>query len=306
MLVSVIITTYKHEKFISETIDSILNQTFQDFEILIGDDSPNNDTWNVIEKYVKKYPDKIRARHHEESLWVVKNLKFLMDKVNKDSQYIAFLEWDDIYIPNNLSTKLEVFKKHPDVSLIYNECSIINEFWKTTTKYFLKNQWCKYFYKNESLNLNEVLCSLTPLYHSWSTIMVKSDIIKKYPITIPSLSNHSLVSDFLFFFSVWNNEKIYGIEEPLTWYRVHSNNLSRSINNSLTNDLLKVFEYYFDNNIIDKRAYNKWKTICYATLFLSFTKNALKSLFKSFKSNFFFAIYTIFYKLRAYFIIKKK
>lgn len=306
MLISIIITTYKHEKFIAETIKSILSQTFQNFEILIGDDSPNNDTWNIIEKYVKEYPDKIHARHHEESLWIIKNLNFLMDKVNKDSQYIAFLEGDDIYMPHNLSTKLDVFDKYPEVWLVYSECSIINELWKTTTKYFLKNQWCKYFYKNESLQLNEVLCSLTPLYHSRSTIMVKTDMIKNYPITIPSLMNRSLVSDFLFFFNVWSNEKIYGIEEPLTWYRVHSNNLSRSVNNSLTNDLLKVFEYYFNKGLINKKAFNKWKTICYATLFLSFTKNALKSLFESCKSNFFFTIYTIFYKLRAYFIIKKR
>jgi len=68
MLISIIITAYNHEKFIAETIQSILNQTFQNFEILIGDDSPNNDTWSVIESYVKQYPDKIHARHHEESL----------------------------------------------------------------------------------------------------------------------------------------------------------------------------------------------------------------------------------------------
>jgi len=52
--ISIITTTYKHAKFIAETIESVLNQTFTDRELLIGDDSPDNETRNIIQTYTKK------------------------------------------------------------------------------------------------------------------------------------------------------------------------------------------------------------------------------------------------------------
>jgi len=63
--VSIITTTYRHEKIITETIESILNQSFIDWELLIGDDSPDDATRNIIQKYITKYPNKIKARHHK-------------------------------------------------------------------------------------------------------------------------------------------------------------------------------------------------------------------------------------------------
>ena len=62
--VSIITTTYKHQDFIAQTIESVLAQTFTDRELLIGDDSPDDATWNIIQDYVKRYPEKIKARHH--------------------------------------------------------------------------------------------------------------------------------------------------------------------------------------------------------------------------------------------------
>jgi teichuronic acid biosynthesis glycosyltransferase TuaG len=91
-LVSIITTSYKHEKFIKDTIESILSQTFSDWELLIGDDSPNDETRNIIQHYVKKHPDKIRARHHSPSKHIVGNTNFLLSKTSVDSQYLTFLE----------------------------------------------------------------------------------------------------------------------------------------------------------------------------------------------------------------------
>jgi glycosyltransferase involved in cell wall biosynthesis len=62
--VSIITTTYKHEKFVQDTIESLLAQTFTDWELLIGDDSPDDATWKIIEHYTEKYPNKIKGWHH--------------------------------------------------------------------------------------------------------------------------------------------------------------------------------------------------------------------------------------------------
>lgn len=62
--ISIITTTYNHKDFIADTIQSILDQSISERELLIGDDSPGDETWEVIQKYVKKYPDKIKSWHH--------------------------------------------------------------------------------------------------------------------------------------------------------------------------------------------------------------------------------------------------
>lgn len=91
-LISIVTTTYKHEKFIADTIKSILAQTFTDWELLIGDDSPDNATWDIIQSYVVKYPDKIKVWHHSTNKGLVENMNFLISKADPDSEYIAFLE----------------------------------------------------------------------------------------------------------------------------------------------------------------------------------------------------------------------
>lgn len=90
--ISIITTTYKHEKFIADTIESVLAQTFTDWEFLIGDDSPDNVTWDVIQSYVTKYPEKIKTWHHSPNKGLVENMNFLITQAHLDSKYIAFLE----------------------------------------------------------------------------------------------------------------------------------------------------------------------------------------------------------------------
>jgi glycosyltransferase involved in cell wall biosynthesis len=90
--ISIITTTYKHEKFIAQTIDSILSQTFTEWELLIGDDSPDDSTWDVIQKYVTLYPGKIYAWHHMPNRGIVCNMNFLISHASPISEYIAFLE----------------------------------------------------------------------------------------------------------------------------------------------------------------------------------------------------------------------
>ena len=89
--ISIITTTYKHEKFVRDTIESILAQTFVDWELLIGDDSPDNTTWGIIQEYTKKDP-RIKAWHHTPNKGIVGNMNSLIKNIAPDSEYIAFLE----------------------------------------------------------------------------------------------------------------------------------------------------------------------------------------------------------------------
>lgn len=125
--VSIITTTYKHEKFIRDTIESVCAQNFTDWELLIGDDSPDDASWKTIEQYTQRYPEKIRAWHHAPSKGIVGNMNFLLSQVSENSKYIAFLEGDDIYAPDNLAKKLQLWDIYPSLGLVYNELSTIDD-----------------------------------------------------------------------------------------------------------------------------------------------------------------------------------
>lgn len=148
-LVSIITTTYNHKEYVADTLDSILDQNFTDWELLIGDDSPNDETRNIVQTYVKKYPNKIKARHHSPSKHIVGNTNFLIDQASPDSKYLAFLEGDDMRYTEYLSEKLKIFKKYPDVGLVYNELSIIDETGKIREERRIAPR-TKKWYKNET------------------------------------------------------------------------------------------------------------------------------------------------------------
>lgn len=289
MLISIIITCYNHKEYIKDTLNSIINQTFSDWEIFIWDDSPNNESWDIIQEFVDKYPDKIHAWHNNPSKWIVWNMKFLLSHISNKSEYVAFLEWDDVYLPNNLSEKIKIFQKYPDVKLVYNESSCIDKNWKIIMKKFLKHYWCKYFYKNEKVKLTDLLCGLMPIYSSWSSIMCRTDCIKKYDITIPN-SNKNLISDFIFFANVSSNESVYWLSNPLTLYRMHDNNISRSVNNTLCDDLITFWQYLYSLKLIDKNTLSKVKIKSYITLFFSFLRKSLINFGLWFKENFLYAL----------------
>ena len=90
--ISIITTTYKHSAFIADTIESILAQSYTDWELLIGDDSPDDATWKIIETYVAKYPDRIHAWHHTPNKGIVENMKFLVHQTSDQTQILSFLE----------------------------------------------------------------------------------------------------------------------------------------------------------------------------------------------------------------------
>jgi len=206
MVVSIILTCYRQEKFIEETILSVVNQTYKNRELLIWDDSPDNNCRKIISKYLEKYPDKIKAWHHNPNKWIVNNMQFLLWQKDKKSDYITFLEWDDCLFSEYLEKKLEIFSKHTNIQLVYNELTTIDEKWKVINERELEynsgiisKKW-KISYE----------CLISHIhYMSWSTIMVKSDMVKKYPIYSEFLWKKTILSDIYIFLTKLLTMKIF-------------------------------------------------------------------------------------------------
>ena len=122
-IISVIIPTYNRAHLIGRTIKSILNQTFQDFEIIVVDDGSVDDT----EEVVRSFDDpRIKYLKHQKNLGAstARNTGIK----NSRGEYIAFLDSDDEWLPEKLKKQINIFQRAPDkVGLVYSWAEMIDE-----------------------------------------------------------------------------------------------------------------------------------------------------------------------------------
>jgi glycosyltransferase involved in cell wall biosynthesis len=283
---SIITTTYRHEEFIAQTIGSIVSQSFTDWELLIWDDSPDDATWKIIQKYVVLYPDKIHAWHHVPNRGIVDNMNFLIAQAHPNSKYITFLEWDDRYISDSLSEKNAIFQKYSQVDLVYSDMDFINSAWDTTLSWLLRSQGVR-FYQNEIIPVEDYISAMNPLIVSYSSVSIRKSTLDRYlPILNPTGSKTYSVSDYDLFFRISREKCVYGITRSLTQYRRHSGNLSASYL-GLFEDLSGLIDSYFQKKLITAEVYHRkisWISILQSISYLSQWDK--KRAFQSMKDSF--------------------
>lgn len=122
--VSVVMPVYNAEKYVALAIDSVLAQSYSDWELLIIDDCSTDSSAAIINKYVEKY-QRIRLFHTKKasgSPTMPRNMGVKMAK----GRYIAFLDSDDIWLPNKLEEQLPFFD-NPDTAVVFSNYEKITE-----------------------------------------------------------------------------------------------------------------------------------------------------------------------------------
>lgn len=118
-LVSVIIIFYNAERFISEAIESVLNQTFSNWELLLIDDGSDDKSSSIAKSYSQQHPEKIfyheHQNHENRGMSASRNHGIKFSK----GEFITFLDADDLYLPNKLEEQLKHFEKYPNISCVF-------------------------------------------------------------------------------------------------------------------------------------------------------------------------------------------
>ncbi|HET7899057.1 MAG TPA: glycosyltransferase family 2 protein [Flavisolibacter sp.] len=117
-LVSVIIPFYNEEEFFAETIDSVIHQEYDNWEAILVDDNGSEQCTAIAKNYEKNYPGKIvyadHPAHANRGPAASRNLGIARAK----GELIAFLDADDVWLPNKLKQQVQLFQQHPDVSMV--------------------------------------------------------------------------------------------------------------------------------------------------------------------------------------------
>lgn len=204
--VSVLMPVYKtKEVYLREAIESILAQTFEDFEFLILDDCPEDDR----EQIVKSYKDKrIKYFKNERNLGITPSRNKLIDMA--EGEYLAVFDHDDISLPKRFAKEVAYLDEHPDVGVV--SC------------------WYRRIPSNELIknpvNNKEIeICLLDNCFLLHPACMIRKLVLASNNVKYDE--KYTPAEDYALFGSLIGKTKFHNLSEVLFVYRKHEDNTSK-------------------------------------------------------------------------------
>lgn len=254
-MIDILMATYNGERYISEQIESILNQTYKNWKLYIRDDGSKDNTKYIIKNYEKKYPNKIIVIEDENNgLGAKYNFRELMK--HSTNEYCMFSDQDDIWLNNKiqitLSKMIEIESQnlidtpiliHTDLKVVDSELNIIdNSFWKYQNLY------------NTNIKLNNLLVQN---YITGCTMMLNKSLLN----LAKNMPKESIMHDWWIGLVASTFGIIGYVENATILYRQHGNNevgaqkynSLKSIKSKLLN--LKKINDSIENTIIQSEAF---------------------------------------------------
>lgn len=199
---------YNSARYLSEAIESCLDQTYRKFELIIIDDGSNDDSKEIIEFYWRKYPDKIKVHFFQKNQGAAaaRNKGIKMAR----GDYLVFADSDDIQDKERIQQIIESIKRDK-VDMVFNNCLMIDENGQSLGK--------DLGFPEILNNSNGLLLSLQRNYFWIGLAIVKNDRLVYFDESLMRSEDYDLFLKLLF-----HGWKFTFIKEPLVKYRIHSGN----------------------------------------------------------------------------------
>ena len=216
MKISIITASYNYADYIRETIQSVQNQTYQDWEMLIIDDGSSDNSCDIIQKYIAQ-DERIKLYTHENDLNKGLQKTLLLGISKAQGDWIVFLESDDLIRPDYLAKKVQIIQAYPNVGLIFNDVELFGDetYINRLTALFNQNHkelTKKSFPRNIFKELNIKNRILT-----FSTVAIKKSLLQPEYFSSPI----DKYFDWWLYIHLTNKNDVYYIPEKLTKWRRH-------------------------------------------------------------------------------------
>lgn len=244
--ISIIVPVYNVEKYLERCIDSLINQTFKDIEIILIDDGSTDKSPQICDEYAGK-DTRIRVVHRKnQGPSATRNYALKLAQ----SEFIGFVDSDDFIKPETYEIALKHMK--PDIDLVLWKVNVVSDDDLAYTEWFAENYF-KHRY-SEKIELTEEIRKLTAVV-PWNKLFRKS-IIDENKITFPE---GRLYEDNAFWwkYTLWC-KNVYFTEEKLHFYNMRVSSLRGDVINKKTElevDRIymveDVYNHYVENNLYD-------------------------------------------------------
>lgn len=236
-IISVILPVYNCEKFVSEAVQSVLNQTFSDFELLIIDDCSTDATVSLIQSFSD---DRINLILKEKNSGYTDSLNYAISIAK--GKYIARMDGDDVCLPTRFQKQIEAMESDKEVILCGTAIQIIDS-----------DKILKHPVNHEDIKVK--LCFSNAFFHP--TVLFRKDVFTnlRYNKEFEPAEDYDLWTQLVF------KGKVMNIDEVLLNYRVHQNQISNYKNeiqiNAMTIAQLRMFQMLFENEILEMQLYKQ-------------------------------------------------
>lgn len=239
--ISILISSYNYEDYISECIQSCLNQDYKNKEIIIIDDNSLDNSKNIIKDFKLKYPE-LKVILHDKNIWLRKSLLEWLEIITGD--FVCRIDSDDKLLNNkSLSLKVEMINKNPNIAFLYSDFISIDSNWN-----ILPNTFNMYHSKNFIWNDFKNIISWNRIIASWTIINLK---YKDYII--------DNIWDWDLWLSLSKNFEVWYINEALIAYRIHWKSYIRTFSTQ-KDDFHKKNQWIYQKDYVFMHWFDSIKT----------------------------------------------
>lgn len=214
--VSIIIPSYNCAQFIAEALDSVLEQTYKDFEAIIIDDGSTDNLKDVVAPYLTRFPDKVRYIYQEnQGLANARNTAIKHAR----GEFLALLDADDKWLPNRLEEGIKVMEANPDVGLLHSNITRFAEDGRilpapVRRKKFLSGSIFKHIFLRQA----DVACP---------TALFRKECCDKVGVFDPNLARLGC-EDRDLWLRIAREYRVLYLDQVLAMYRVRKSSMSRN------------------------------------------------------------------------------
>ena len=239
-LVSVVIPCYNHESFVQDSIQSVIDQTYQNIELIIIDDGSKDGSVEKIQEMIPACQERFirfEFRHRPN-----KGLSATLNEALEwcEGKYFSALASDDIVLKNKIDIQTKHMEENPKTTAVFGSANYIDE--NNNIKILAKLKQQEYFF--DKIFLNE--CQ----FYAPTQLMRKSvlDEVGGYDPDI-------LVEDWYMWLKMAEKGSVYCLSDTFANYRIHSSNTTKNSKFIYENNM-KTLSFYKDHSLYDK-AYSK-------------------------------------------------
>ena len=216
-MISILMATYNGEKYLGEQIESLFDQTANDFNLWVQDDNSTDSTWEILELYKRRFPDKINLLRNKTNMGAKDNFLHMMANIKDD--YVMLCDQDDVWLPNKIEVTRAKMKELEKVHtknaplLVHTDLKVVDKALEVVSPSYKKST-------NRNYNRMEYRHVVTMNNVSGCTVMYNG-ALAEYLTKIPSFC---VMHDFWLQLVVATFGKLDHVDEPTILYRQHGEN----------------------------------------------------------------------------------
>jgi glycosyltransferase involved in cell wall biosynthesis len=242
-LVSIVFTSYNHQEYLRQAIDSLVNQTYPNIEIIIIDDCSTDGSQDILKEYEHFENINLKLQTKNSGSYVkASNLGASFAK----GEYLLFAQCDDFAESNQIETLLQAFENNPSVGVVFSKSNLVDEKGETFADDFYgreksfkkavnENGWIQAKKMKEFLSFSCVIPNL-------SAALIKRNLFEE----INGLSEQYLVvADWEFWLDLTEKTDFYYLSQPLNYFRQHATTIRSSI--KMKTQIVEIYKMFYNH-----------------------------------------------------------